>query len=234
MLNLNVAYAQKDEAKSLGAKWNNEKRTWYVPDGVNPALFTQWLPCANPPVSTKSTVKREPLFVEMIPQSAWFSNLRSELNPEEWKEVSRKTARQANNHCEICGGQGSAHPVECHERWNFDMQSHIQTLIRTIALCPACHEATHFGLARIKGRDREAEQQLRKVNNWDEVQVIRHIELAGIAWEQRSAIDWTLDARWLLTFLPLSEKSANIIIEHAAGLLERKIEPWQQDIIRSS
>lgn len=42
MLFLNVPYAEKDEAKSLGARWNPTKRRWYVPDGVATADFAKW------------------------------------------------------------------------------------------------------------------------------------------------------------------------------------------------
>jgi hypothetical protein len=40
---LKVPYAQKDQAKALGARWNNERKTWYVPDGQPTAPFEQWI-----------------------------------------------------------------------------------------------------------------------------------------------------------------------------------------------
>ncbi len=40
---LKVPYAEKDQAKALGARWNNERKTWYVPDGQDAAPFGQWL-----------------------------------------------------------------------------------------------------------------------------------------------------------------------------------------------
>lgn len=42
MLFLTVPYAEKDEAKALGARWNPAKRRWYVPDGVATAPFAKW------------------------------------------------------------------------------------------------------------------------------------------------------------------------------------------------
>lgn len=42
MLFLTVPYAEKDEAKVLGARWNPTKRRWYVPDGVATAAFAKW------------------------------------------------------------------------------------------------------------------------------------------------------------------------------------------------
>lgn len=41
---LNVPYSEKDEAKALGARWNPQVRKWYVPAGIDLALFTPWLP----------------------------------------------------------------------------------------------------------------------------------------------------------------------------------------------
>jgi hypothetical protein len=38
---LKVPYASKDEAKSLGAKWDKEAKLWYDPTGTNDAL-SKW------------------------------------------------------------------------------------------------------------------------------------------------------------------------------------------------
>jgi hypothetical protein len=40
---LNVPYAEKDEAKQLGARWDAARRKWYVPAGVDPAAFSRWM-----------------------------------------------------------------------------------------------------------------------------------------------------------------------------------------------
>jgi hypothetical protein len=41
---LNVPYAEKDEARRLGARWNAELKTWYVPPGLLLTVFERWLP----------------------------------------------------------------------------------------------------------------------------------------------------------------------------------------------
>jgi len=43
MVFLNVPYAEKDAAKTLGARWNPAKRRWYVPDGVASEPFAKWI-----------------------------------------------------------------------------------------------------------------------------------------------------------------------------------------------
>jgi hypothetical protein len=40
---LNVPYAEKDEARALGARWNPGRKKWYVPAGVPLEPFEKWL-----------------------------------------------------------------------------------------------------------------------------------------------------------------------------------------------
>jgi len=43
MIFLNVPYAEKDDARALGARWNPGRKRWYVPDGVAPDPFQKWM-----------------------------------------------------------------------------------------------------------------------------------------------------------------------------------------------
>jgi hypothetical protein len=40
---LNVPYAEKDQARELGARWNPTRKRWYVPTGVALEPFARWL-----------------------------------------------------------------------------------------------------------------------------------------------------------------------------------------------
>jgi hypothetical protein len=40
---LNVPFAEKDEAKRLGARWDSARKKWYAPLGTDLALFSRWL-----------------------------------------------------------------------------------------------------------------------------------------------------------------------------------------------
>jgi hypothetical protein len=51
MMFLNVPYAEKDQARELGARWNPTRKRWYVPDGVAPEPFARWLDKDGGPVS---------------------------------------------------------------------------------------------------------------------------------------------------------------------------------------
>ena len=47
-INLKVPFSEKDQAKSLGARWNAELKLWYVPIGVEAAPFAKWFSDAPP------------------------------------------------------------------------------------------------------------------------------------------------------------------------------------------
>jgi len=41
---LSVPYKEKDKAKGLGAKWDKQVKSWFVPQGADLAAFVAWLP----------------------------------------------------------------------------------------------------------------------------------------------------------------------------------------------
>ena len=62
-MNLKVPFNEKDQAKSLGARWNAEAKLWYVPQGVEAAPFDKWLssaPNVAPTQAAKPAVKSMP------------------------------------------------------------------------------------------------------------------------------------------------------------------------------
>ena len=40
---LEVPFAEKDQAKALGAKWNPEAKKWFVPEGIDQGKFSKWI-----------------------------------------------------------------------------------------------------------------------------------------------------------------------------------------------
>ena len=130
---------------------------------------------------------------EMIPRTSFFKNLRSILSTKEWDIVRRKVYAQANYKCEICGGKGNRHPVECHELWSYDYKTQIQKFTGLIALCPACHEVVHIGLAQVRGRYKNAHNHLMKVNGIGSYEATEIVDNAFEEWQGRSMFKWELD-----------------------------------------
>ncbi|WP_429812886.1 DUF5710 domain-containing protein [Brevibacillus porteri] len=42
LFSLKSPFVEKDYAKSLGAKWDLEKKVWYIPDGAESCIFEEW------------------------------------------------------------------------------------------------------------------------------------------------------------------------------------------------
>lgn len=204
---LDVPFARKDEAKSMGARWDPQEKSWYAFDdnpqgkallGVFPASIDErpagipltiapgWsLPGEDLQFGGKS------LFVDMVPSTCWFTNVRSAVAPKHWKWLRLAVISRAGNACECCNTPAKS--LECHERWAFDPASHTQTLKRLVALCKECHETTHFGLAQVRGRDEIALQHLMDVNHWTRDMAEQHVQKAFSLWEDRSESTWELD-----------------------------------------
>jgi len=137
------------------------------------------------------------LTIELVPESCWYSIVRSNVCKSEWDKLRKATYQAANYRCEICGGTGSKHPVECHEVWHYDDEHHIQKLERMIALCPACHEVKHMGLANVRGRGEIAREHLKKVNGWSMKQTNDYVRQCFQVWQERSQYEWKLDISYL-------------------------------------
>ncbi len=137
------------------------------------------------------------LTIELVPRTAWFSNLRKELTKEWWDRLRRDTYQAAGYECEICGGKGPKWPVECHEKWAYNDQEKIQTLLGLIALCPSCHQVKHIGLANVHGKLEQATTHLIRINNIPCAQAVEYIQQAVQRWQHRSMFEWTLDVSWL-------------------------------------
>jgi len=43
-INLNCPYAEKDEAKALGAKWDADRKVWYIQGVEDLTPFSKWIP----------------------------------------------------------------------------------------------------------------------------------------------------------------------------------------------
>lgn len=148
----------------------------------------------------QNTIKKKlKLEMELVPASAHYKNVRSNLSKIEWDILRRACYKKANNRCEICNGVGDRWPVEAHEVWKYNLKTKVQKLERLIALCQLCHSVKHFGLAQLQGRDEIAKKHFLKVNKCSVKVFEKHKEKSFALYEKRSQEDWTLDLDFLLT-----------------------------------
>jgi len=137
------------------------------------------------------------LSAELVPKTAWYSNVRSNVSRAEWDRIRHQVYEAAGNVCEVCGGVGKKHPVECHEVWEYNDKTHVQKLVSMTALCPACHSVKHLGRARMVGIYHLAMQQLIKVNGWTYAEADKYSKEIFEEWKRRSQHPWKLDLRGL-------------------------------------
>jgi len=60
-LNLKVSFAEKDEAKKLGARWDAAQKIWYVEGKADMAPFAKWSPTPQAgPAASEPAAKSAP------------------------------------------------------------------------------------------------------------------------------------------------------------------------------
>jgi ssDNA-binding Zn-finger/Zn-ribbon topoisomerase 1 len=141
------------------------------------------------------------LTIELVPRTAWYSNVRSNVTKDQWDKIRKQSYEKAGHKCEVCKdkgtNQGFRHNVECHEIWDYNDKTKKQTLTGMVSLCPKCHEVKHIGLAQIKGRFDLAVEQLMKVNDISLQEAHKYIDSSFNIWSERSEHDWELDITYL-------------------------------------
>ncbi len=135
------------------------------------------------------------LTTELVPETAWYSNLRKRLSNTEWNKIRKKAYSDYNHKCGICGEKGMLH---CHENWEYDDEKHVQKLRNFIALCVMCHHIKHLGLAGIlsqrgKLNFDDVVDHFIKINKCDKDTFKKHKKKAFELWEERSRHEWKTD-----------------------------------------
>ncbi len=133
------------------------------------------------------------LTIELVPSSSWFNNVRAVLTRKQWDVLRKQVYSEAWDTCQICGGAGPKHPVECHEIWHYDDKKLIQKLVGMIALCPDCHMVKHIGLAQLQNKSKKALKHLMKVNKISKKEAEKYIADSFMKWAERSSKSWKLD-----------------------------------------
>ncbi|MEC3974104.1 DUF5710 domain-containing protein [Amycolatopsis sp. H20-H5] len=198
---LDVPYSDKDEAKALGARWDPRAKRWYAP-GSRGKDLQRWAALPEVPdlLPGEDRAFGSGLFVDLVPRSCWFTNVRSCVDQRDWERLRRMVIRRAGGRCEVCGREEAREEhrwLEVHERWAYDAANLVQSLRRLICLCTDCHQVTHLGLAQVNGLLEQALSHLMTVTGLPESTVEDHVHAAFARWEERSRSFWTLDLAML-------------------------------------
>jgi hypothetical protein len=129
------------------------------------------------------TYNPAPLAVELVPRTAWWSNVRSNVTRAEWEKCKRYAKGLTGGVCKICGQVGQAQG----DIW---------------PLCPRCHQCKHMGHSRATMNfDQWSEliNHFKQVNEWPDWKIEKYLELCFNIWELRSRMQWSLDVSFLTT-----------------------------------
>ena len=136
---------------------------------------------------------------ELVPDSCWYSNLRSILSPAQWDVVRKEAYARAKGKCMICGTE--ARRLEAHERWEYDEENRVQKLADVVAICKSCHEVIHIGRTSLLGGEERACAHFMKVNGCSFAEYRKALGDANEAHRRRNKVpEWQLDLSYLKKF----------------------------------
>ena len=136
---------------------------------------------------------------ELVPDSCWYSNLRSILSPAQWDFIRKDAYARAGGKCMICGVPSKR--LEAHERWEYDEANCVQRLADVVAVCRSCHEVIHIGRTQLLGGEERACAHFMKVNGCSYAEYRKALGEANDNHRRRNRIpEWKLDISWLERF----------------------------------
>ena len=136
---------------------------------------------------------------ELVPDSCWYSNLRSLLSPAQWDIVRKDAYARAGGKCMIC--EEAEKRLEAHEQWEYDEENAVQRLKTVIAVCKSCHEVIHIGRTSLLGGEERACAHFMKVNGCNYAEYRKALGEANTAHQRRNKIaEWKLDLTYLKKF----------------------------------
>lgn len=218
---LAVPYKEKDLAKSLGAKWDPNKKKWFAPNGEQ-CLLDKWSPYGNPITELKgenllyngeSTGMRSydvKIIDENEDESDEIEDNKFLYNARLYVDLIPKSSwfRAISKYMHSCDWDrirkytlgraknqceccGGTRNLGTHARYSYN--GNVQKLERFIVLCSQCNKSTHMGLSNIKGIREHATNHLIKVTKMNKFEADNHITQAFLKWESRNHIEWQLD-----------------------------------------
>lgn len=136
---------------------------------------------------------------ELVPDSCWYSNLRTILSKKQWDFLREYAKEQSGGKCVICGKKSAR--LHAHERWSYDEENCVQKLEDIIAVCPDCHAVIHIGRTQLLGNEERAEKHFMKVNGCSYSEYRKALGEANEAHKRRNNIaEWKLDLSYLKRF----------------------------------
>ena len=135
-----------------------------------------------------------------VPDSCWYSNLRTAWPTKIWDVIRRDAYARANGRCMICGAKVKR--LEAHEHWIYDEKNAIQKLGDVLALCHDCHSVIHIGRTQLLGDEDRAIKHFCKVNGCNYSDYIKALGMANEKHRRLNGIaEWKPDVNLITEIL---------------------------------
>jgi len=189
---LNIPYKEKKTAKEYGAIWDKDIKRWFCENENNELcnIYEKYKEISI--VGEDRSFGGDELYIDMIPKTSYFKNVRSLFNDTDWNLIRHHIYERSSYRCECCGVKRFKY-LDAHERWIYDYETKTQKLIRIIALCRLCHQATHFGHSKKTKNIDKIKEHLKKVKKINDMDLENHIKEAYNIWNDRNKIEWIID-----------------------------------------
>lgn len=140
-----------------------------------------------------------------VPDSCWYSNLRTCLPPKIWDKIRKDAYARANGKCMICGRPVKR--LEAHEDWSYDEENCVQKLERVLAVCHSCHSVIHIGRTQLMGEEDKAIAHFCKVNKCNYADYKRALAIANEKHHRLNRVsEWKLDVMVIAEFISEEKK----------------------------
>ena len=137
---------------------------------------------------------------ELVPDSCWYSNLRSILSKKQWDFIRQDAKERAGGKCMICGRKTDR--LDAHERWSYNQENAVQTLEDVVAVCKSCHALIHIGLTQLRGGEENAEKHFLRVNKCTYADYRKALGEANELHQKLNQIpEWKLDLTYLKRYV---------------------------------
>lgn len=144
--------------------------------------------------------KQYKLLMKPVPDSCWYSNLRTLLPKKIWDILRKDAYERAEGRCMIC--KRPATRLEAHENWSYDEQNKIQKLDEIVAICHDCHSVIHIGRTQLVGDEDRAIKHFCKVNGCTYSDYIKQLKKANEYHARLNAVgEWQLDVNAIVPIL---------------------------------
>ena len=143
------------------------------------------------------------LETELVPETCWYTNLRSILTQKNWRMLSQAVRERSGGVCPICGMETPMEELDAHETWGYNDITHEQYLEKIVGICDNCHMVKHIGKTNIDGLYEVAREWHAAVNDVSVEESEKIIANDFQVWKERSQHDWRLliDPNVLLEYM---------------------------------